>query len=88
MRKLLLTASLVLAWPVASNAAPPLPPALQPYVQDGRYEPGDYGWMRGSSKEATSYAASYLFALRNLLRMTGRGGSFADRHSRSAPHFT
>ncbi|HEU0098616.1 MAG TPA: DUF6624 domain-containing protein [Allosphingosinicella sp.] len=28
-------------------AAPPPPPALAPYIKDGRFDPGDYGWMRG-----------------------------------------
>lgn len=32
---------------------PPLPEALKPYIIDGRYEPGDYGWMRGAFVDPT-----------------------------------
>jgi hypothetical protein len=28
-------------------AAPPPPSVLAPYIHDGRFDPGDYGWMRG-----------------------------------------
>lgn len=42
----------LVAWLLAA-AAPPLPEALKPYVHDGRFDPGDYGWMRGRFEGAT-----------------------------------
>src|SRR3712207_1333113 len=38
---------------VAATVPPP-PPALQPYIRDGRFEPGDYGWMRGRFADASA----------------------------------
>jgi hypothetical protein len=35
-------------------AAPPPPPVLAPYIHDGRFDPGDYGWMRGRFDDATA----------------------------------
>lgn len=37
----------------AAPADPPPPPVLVPYIQDGRFVPGDYGWMRGRFDDAT-----------------------------------
>ena len=37
----------------ASGPAVVTPAALAPYVKDGRFDPGDYGWMRGSFADAT-----------------------------------
>jgi hypothetical protein len=37
---------------VAANEPPPLPPQLDAYVEDGRFEPGDYGWARGAFPDA------------------------------------
>lgn len=35
-------------------AEAPLPPAvLEPYIHNGRFDPGDYGWMRGRFPDAT-----------------------------------
>lgn len=34
-------------------AAEPPPAALAPYVHDGRFDPGDYGWMRGRFDDAS-----------------------------------
>ena len=38
---------------LTAQAPPPPPAALAPYVKDGRFDPGDYGWMRGSFADAT-----------------------------------
>jgi hypothetical protein len=38
-------------WLLAA-AAPP-PPALAPYIHDSRFDPGDYGWMRGRFDDAS-----------------------------------
>jgi len=32
---------------------PPPPPALAPYIKDGRFDPGDFGWMKGRFTDAT-----------------------------------
>jgi hypothetical protein len=34
-------------------ATPPPPSALNPYIKDGRFDPGDYGWMRGRFVDAS-----------------------------------
>jgi hypothetical protein len=36
---------------VAATTVPP-PPVLQPYIKDGRFDPGDYRWMRGRFDDA------------------------------------
>lgn len=41
-------------WSTSSIGAPPLPTALQPYLHDGHYDPGDYGWMRGAFPGASA----------------------------------
>lgn len=43
---------LLLSWLLVATA-PPLPDALKPYVHEGRFDPGDYGWMRGRFQDAT-----------------------------------
>jgi hypothetical protein len=51
-----------LAWPSDRSAAPtdpvvaaaPPPPVLAPYIHDGRFDPGDYGWMRGRFDDASA----------------------------------
>ena len=37
----------------AAPPSPPLPDVLKPYIQNGRFEPGDYGWARGHFADAT-----------------------------------
>jgi len=54
MRKLPFAAWLAFAASTSLTAAPPLPAALQPYVHEGRYDPGDYGWMRGAFPGASA----------------------------------
>ena len=54
MRKLSVAMCLGFVCAASSTAAPPLPPALQPYVHDGHYDPGDYGWMRGAFPGASA----------------------------------
>ena len=46
---------------------PPVPDLLKPYVKDGRFEPGDFAWMRGyfsdaspSDKAATDVAEAWV----------------------------
>ena len=38
---------------IATAEAPPPPAALAPYIRDGRFAPGDYGWLRGLFDGAT-----------------------------------
>lgn len=38
----------------AASEPPPPPPSLAAYVEDGRLEPGDYGWARGAFADATA----------------------------------
>lgn len=42
-----------LALTLTAQTPPPPPPALAPYIKDGHFEPGDYGWMRGAFADAT-----------------------------------
>lgn len=50
MLRLLALAAIVL---VSTAATPPPPSVLAPYIKDGRFDPGDYGWMRGAFADAT-----------------------------------
>ena len=38
---------------VAADEPPPLPAALEAYVAEGRFKPGDFGWMRGRLADAS-----------------------------------
>jgi len=38
---------LMLLGPVVAAASPPTPAPLAAYIHDGRFDPGDYGWLRG-----------------------------------------
>lgn len=37
----------------AAAEPPPPPAALEPYIKDGRYDAGDFGWIRGRFQDAT-----------------------------------
>ncbi|HEY6816362.1 MAG TPA: DUF6624 domain-containing protein [Croceibacterium sp.] len=43
--------------------APPPPAALEPYIKDGRLDPGDYGWIKGRFQDATSEEAAAFRAI-------------------------
>jgi hypothetical protein len=45
-------------------AAPPPPPVLAPYIHDGRFDPGDYGWMRGRFDDSTAAQKAQSEAVR------------------------
>lgn len=45
---------LVAALVLCAAAAPPPPPVLTPYIQEGRFDPGDYGWLKGRFADASS----------------------------------
>jgi hypothetical protein len=40
-------ASICAAPSTTAAPLPPPPPVLQPYIHDGHFDPGDYGWLRG-----------------------------------------
>ena len=56
--------SLILAAFLATGAAPPPPAPLQPYIQDGRFDPGDYAWMRGRFEDASAADKAAYAAVR------------------------
>ena len=51
LRRLLLTFG---ALSLCTAAAPPPPTQLEPYIADGRFDPGDYGWLKGRFEDATT----------------------------------
>jgi hypothetical protein len=68
-----------LALPVAALllcAASEPPPQLQAYIDDGQFEPGDYGWMKGRFADATPEEKAEFAAL-----MQWQGRCFTDRQA-------
>jgi hypothetical protein len=61
LRSLVLAAGALLL--CAATEPPPPPAALQPYIKDGRYDPGDYGWIKGRFQEATAEEAETFRAI-------------------------
>lgn len=53
MRFVQATAAGLAALTLCAATDPPPPPALAAYVEDGRFEPGDFGWARGAFAGAT-----------------------------------
>lgn len=49
------------------EALGPIPEALVPYIHDGRYDPGDFGWMRGRFDGASEAEKSAYQQTRNWL---------------------
>jgi hypothetical protein len=47
----------------AATEPPPPPAALEPYIKDGRYDPGDYGWIKGRFQDATAEEAEAFRAI-------------------------
>jgi hypothetical protein len=58
---------LILAGLMAIAAAPPPPEALQPYIRDGHFNPGDYRWMRGRFEDASDRERADTAAIRAWL---------------------
>ena len=57
MRGLWLALFISVSIPAAASAqAPPPPDALKPYVTDGAFDPGDFGWMAGRFADEGSIA--------------------------------
>lgn len=51
---------LALFIPLLVATAPPPPAAIVPYIHDGRFDPGDYRWLRGEFDGAdTAEVAAY-----------------------------
>lgn len=55
---------LILLLPALVASAPPPPATIAPYIHDGRLEPGDYSWLRGSFEGA---GAAEVAAYRALM---------------------
>lgn len=53
-RTLLTSRLLALFIPALIGAAPPPPAGIAPYIHDGRFEPGDYAWLRGGFDAANA----------------------------------
>jgi len=47
-------ASLAASLLCGAGEPPPPPPEIAAYIKDGRFEGGDYGWMRGAFADATA----------------------------------
>ncbi|MGE7206961.1 DUF6624 domain-containing protein [Sphingomonas sp. NPDC019816] len=45
--------TLILAAILTMAATPPVPDALKPYIKGDRFDPGDYGWMKGRFADAS-----------------------------------
>lgn len=46
--------ALVLGGFLLAAAGPPPPAQIEPYIKDGQFRPGDYGWMKGRFDDATA----------------------------------
>jgi hypothetical protein len=64
-------------------AAPPPPVALAPYVHDGRFDPGDYLWLRGKFDGATAAEVAAYQAMLDW-RKRCRDSDMADVRSELA----
>ncbi|MCU6456068.1 hypothetical protein LPN01_18475 [Sphingomonas sp. A2-49] len=53
IRRLALLPAALPAALIATAEAPPPPAGLAPYIRDGRFDPGDFGWLRGLFDGAT-----------------------------------
>lgn len=61
LRSLVLAAGALLL--CAAAEPPPPPAALVSYIEDGRYDPGDYGWLKGRFRDATAEEAEAFSAV-------------------------
>lgn len=68
-------------WLLCAADAPPPPPHLQAYLKDGRFEPGDYAWIKGRFDDASlEEKAAYDELMRWYVAC-----SLAARAERAAP---
>lgn len=61
LARLIAAAALLAATPAAAH--PPPPPALEPYIKDGQFEHGDFGWMRGAFDDASEQEKAEFLAI-------------------------
>lgn len=78
-RRLALLAATCLA--TAEAPPSPLPAGLVPYWQAGRFDPGDYGWMRGAFDDASPAQRAAWQAVQDWSRQC-RAASYADTRRR------
>lgn len=62
---------------LTAATSPPTPAVLAPYVKNGQFDPGDYGWMRGAFADATPTQQATWKALW-AWREGCRAGQFAE----------
>ena len=62
---------LMLAAPLlmAANESPTPPAALEPYIEDGRFDPGDFDWLRGAFPDADPEASEIWSEISEWNRM-------------------
>jgi hypothetical protein len=58
---------LLVALCLTAAAGPPPPDVLAPYVHDGHFDPGDYGWMRGRFDDADPVDKARYGAVRDWI---------------------
>lgn len=80
MNRIGIAALLTLSASLLISTAPPPPPALMPYIKDGRFEPGDYRWLRGTFKGASAKDISDSQAIEDW-RMRCRASDLAETRS-------
>lgn len=68
---------LLLAAADPPQPVPPPPPILAPYIHDGSFDPGDYGWMRGQFDDASDEDKA-AFATVGAWLASCRGKSLAE----------
>ena len=56
----------------AASDPPPPPPGIADYIEEGRFEPGDYGWARGAFADATPEQAEAWHAAADWPRRAAR----------------
>jgi hypothetical protein len=54
MRRTIIAAAACVSAAPSAAAAPAPPAALQSYIHDGHFDPGDYGWLRGMYPDASA----------------------------------
>lgn len=69
----------ILAAFLATAAAPPPPAPLEPYIRDGRFQPGDYAWMRGRFEDATAAEQEAFAQVRGWINSCFEAGQAENR---------
>jgi hypothetical protein len=76
---------ILLALLLSTATAPPPPSVLAPYIKEGRFDPGDFGWMRGRFADATPLAKAEWSKVNTwLTACTKAGGEALKRDLQAA----